>query len=407
MRNSVAITAPRSRARGEQVRRGPVAREARCRAARARPPRRRCPLAGTCRPPNQCSCSRSVALATSRPDVEDPPVQPAGPVAQPARRRLAVGAPTRPASSPTTPAVLRSVTRRSSYPMPTWCRVLDAEDWQDPAHGDATADRRRARRRRRARARRRGPAREESVAEVGTPDAASSTPRSRPPGAPSASGPRTPAAERAEALHEVAARLRARTEELAELMTREGGKPLIENRDEVGWTASAFDFYAELARTLGGPRDPAGRVLAARARAQGAARRSSPASCRGTTRCSCSPGSSRPCSPPATPRSASRRSSPRCRRSRSRRASTTCRPVSSRCWPAAATSASGSSTTSASTASRSPAASPPARGSPSAPRAAIARVNLELGGKDPFIVCAGRRGARSRSPPAAAPGPRS
>ena len=30
-------------------------------------------------------------------------------------------------------------------------------------------------------------------------------------------------------------------------MTREGGKPLIENRDEVGWTASAFDFYAELA----------------------------------------------------------------------------------------------------------------------------------------------------------------
>ena len=31
-------------------------------------------------------------------------------------------------------------------------------------------------------------------------------------------------------------------------MTREGGKPLIENTDEVGWTASAFHFYAELAR---------------------------------------------------------------------------------------------------------------------------------------------------------------
>lgn len=56
------------------------------------------------------------------------------------------------------------------------------------------------------------------------------------------------AAERAEALHEIAAGLRARTEELARIMTAEGGKPLLENRDEVGWTASAFDFYAELAR---------------------------------------------------------------------------------------------------------------------------------------------------------------
>ena len=62
----------------------------------------------------------------------------------------------------------------------------------------------------------------------------------------------TPAAERAEALHEVAGRLRSQTEPLAELMTREGGKPLLENRDEVGWTASAFDFYAELARASAG-----------------------------------------------------------------------------------------------------------------------------------------------------------
>src|SRR3712207_4444150 len=35
-------------------------------------------------------------------------------------------------------------------------------------------------------------------------------------------------------------------------MTREGGKPLLENRDEVGWTASAFAFYAELARASAG-----------------------------------------------------------------------------------------------------------------------------------------------------------
>ncbi len=60
------------------------------------------------------------------------------------------------------------------------------------------------------------------------------------------------AAERAELLHEIASGLRERTEELAAVMTAEGGKPLLENRDEVGWTASAFDFYAELARVQSG-----------------------------------------------------------------------------------------------------------------------------------------------------------
>jgi betaine-aldehyde dehydrogenase len=63
---------------------------------------------------------------------------------------------------------------------------------------------------------------------------------------------RTPAGERAELLKSVAAGLRERTEELAELMTAEGGKPLLENRDEVGWTAAAFDFYAEFARSSEG-----------------------------------------------------------------------------------------------------------------------------------------------------------
>ena len=66
---------------------------------------------------------------------------------------------------------------------------------------------------------------------------------------------RTPAVERAEMLHEVAAQLRARTDELAEVMTAEGGKPRIENADEVGWTAAAFDYYAEIGR------DSAGRVI--------------------------------------------------------------------------------------------------------------------------------------------------
>jgi acyl-CoA reductase-like NAD-dependent aldehyde dehydrogenase len=62
----------------------------------------------------------------------------------------------------------------------------------------------------------------------------------------------TPAVERAELLHEVATRLRARTDELARVMTLEGGKPLIENSDEVGWTASAFDYYAEMGRNFAG-----------------------------------------------------------------------------------------------------------------------------------------------------------
>ena len=35
-------------------------------------------------------------------------------------------------------------------------------------------------------------------------------------------------------------------------MTLEGGKPLIENRDEVGWTAAAFDYYAEMGRNFAG-----------------------------------------------------------------------------------------------------------------------------------------------------------
>jgi|SRR5215207_11183028 len=43
----------------------------------------------------------------------------------------------------------------------------------------------------------------------------------------------TPAVERAELLHEVAGRIRALTSELARAMTLEGGKPLIENSDEV------------------------------------------------------------------------------------------------------------------------------------------------------------------------------
>ena len=66
---------------------------------------------------------------------------------------------------------------------------------------------------------------------------------------------RMTAGERCELLHEAARRLRDGAEELARTMTAEGGKPLVENRDELEWTAAAFDYYAEIGR------DHAGRVI--------------------------------------------------------------------------------------------------------------------------------------------------
>jgi betaine-aldehyde dehydrogenase len=96
---------------------------------------------------------------------------------------------------------------------------------------------------------------EEVVAEVGTPSAEQVDAAIAAAAEAQRGWERTPAVERGEALHEVATRLRARTDELAELMTLEGGKPLIENSDEIGWTAAAFDYYAEIGR------DSAGRVI--------------------------------------------------------------------------------------------------------------------------------------------------
>ena len=59
---------------------------------------------------------------------------------------------------------------------------------------------------------------------------------------------RLPAGQKAEMLHEVARKLSERTEEFARLLTMEGGKPLVENRDEMGWSAACFRYYAELGR---------------------------------------------------------------------------------------------------------------------------------------------------------------
>jgi acyl-CoA reductase-like NAD-dependent aldehyde dehydrogenase len=54
--------------------------------------------------------------------------------------------------------------------------------------------------------------------------------------------------ERAELFHEIASNLRDHADELAEIMTKEGGKPFIENHDEVGWTAASFDYFSEITR---------------------------------------------------------------------------------------------------------------------------------------------------------------
>src|SRR5215212_6686885 len=54
--------------------------------------------------------------------------------------------------------------------------------------------------------------------------------------------------DRAELFHEIASNLRGHADKLAQIMTHEGGKPFIENRDEVTWTAACFDYYGEIAR---------------------------------------------------------------------------------------------------------------------------------------------------------------
>lgn len=57
---------------------------------------------------------------------------------------------------------------------------------------------------------------------------------------------KVPAGQKAEMLHEVAQKLTERTEEFARLLTLEGGKPFVENRDEMGWSAACFRYYAEI-----------------------------------------------------------------------------------------------------------------------------------------------------------------
>jgi acyl-CoA reductase-like NAD-dependent aldehyde dehydrogenase len=71
---------------------------------------------------------------------------------------------------------------------------------------------------------------------------------------------RTPANQRAQILHQVAANMRQHHAELVRLLTQEEGKPLPENEEEIWWAEETFDYYAELARHQRGlvipPGDP-------------------------------------------------------------------------------------------------------------------------------------------------------
>ncbi|MEE9263067.1 MAG: aldehyde dehydrogenase family protein [Vicinamibacteria bacterium] len=67
---------------------------------------------------------------------------------------------------------------------------------------------------------------------------------------------KVPGSEKADLLHDVAHRLRKGRDAIARTMTEEGGKPLLENIDEVDWCASCFDYYAEIGR------NDRGRVIA-------------------------------------------------------------------------------------------------------------------------------------------------
>jgi len=63
---------------------------------------------------------------------------------------------------------------------------------------------------------------------------------------------RTGGVEKAELLHEVAQRIRAKQKAIATTMTQETGKPLIESSDCVKWVAESFDYFAELGRSAQG-----------------------------------------------------------------------------------------------------------------------------------------------------------
>ncbi|MCL5773348.1 MAG: aldehyde dehydrogenase family protein, partial [Firmicutes bacterium] len=61
-----------------------------------------------------------------------------------------------------------------------------------------------------------------------------------------------PGVQKAEMFHEIARHLRNKKEEIARILTLEGGKPLKENIDEIGWVTGCIDYYAEIGRNYRG-----------------------------------------------------------------------------------------------------------------------------------------------------------
>ena len=120
-------------------------------------------------------------------------------------------------------------------------------------HGDETADPRRAGRGRGAGARGREPGhRGDGRGGRRRRRRSSWTPRSRAPARPRAAGRRRRRSSAPSCCTRWPRACAALTDDLARALTLEGGKPLIENSDEVGWTAAAFDYYAEMGRNFAG-----------------------------------------------------------------------------------------------------------------------------------------------------------
>jgi acyl-CoA reductase-like NAD-dependent aldehyde dehydrogenase len=70
----------------------------------------------------------------------------------------------------------------------------------------------------------------------------------------------TPAPERANLLHQAAAKMREHLDELVRLLTLEEGKPIPENEEEIDWSLNTLDYYAELGRHVRGRVVPSGDV---------------------------------------------------------------------------------------------------------------------------------------------------
>lgn len=70
----------------------------------------------------------------------------------------------------------------------------------------------------------------------------------------------TPAPERANLLHQAAARMRENFDQLVRLLTLEEGKPIPENEEELDWSLNTLDYYAELGRHVRGRVVPSGDV---------------------------------------------------------------------------------------------------------------------------------------------------